>query len=144
MFKKKITMGVMATILVGSFIIGYNNYKIANAKNTIAVKNVNLEISADGQFDSNIGEVTEQPIYNEKGEKIGKRLFVLSSKDVLNEESLKEFYNSLLSQRIMQEQIIISTGNNEGIEISLKDKKVWYCSIADNFEVLRIKKIYDL
>lgn len=99
------------------------------------------EVSADSQFNSDIGLATEQPVFDENSQKIGKRLFVDSSKELLTRESIKAFYDYVLSLGIDYEEIVISIDDDEAIQISLKENEVWYCSINEGMELTKIKKI---
>lgn len=101
------------------------------------------ESSADAQFESSIGTVAEQPILDKDNKQIGKRLYVDSSRELITKESAEEFYNYVKSLEIDYEEIIISIGNNEAIDISLKNNEAWYCTINENMELTKIKKLYN-
>lgn len=113
-----------------------------------AIAEENKEISADGQFESSLGLVTEQPVYDLNGNKVGKRLYVDSSKEKITEESVKKFYKEIenikAEYNVKNEynEITISIEDNKVVNISLVDKEVWNCSINENMELKKIEKIY--
>lgn len=101
------------------------------------------ESSEKEQFQSSIGTVVEQPILDENSQKIKKRLYVDSSRELLTKESIVEFYNSIKDMDVNYEEIVISIGNNEAIHVSLINSEVWYCTINDDMELTKIKKLYN-
>lgn len=143
MRKRKI-VGFLSIAMFGALLSGCQYSKAMNdIEGTPTIEYV-TEISADAQFDSKIGVVTEQPVYDKSGKKIGKRLFVESSKELLNEQSLKEFYAEVLNFGISYNEILISLENNEVIEVLVDKKEVWYCTMNDEMQLTKIKKIYSL
>lgn len=143
MRRRKI-VGFLSIAMFGALLSGCQDSKAMNNTESTPTIEYVTEISADAQFDSKIGVVTEQPVYDKSGKKIGKRLFVESSKELLNEQSLKEFYAEVLSFGISYNEILISIENNEVIEVLLDKKEVWYCSMNDEMQLTKIKKLYAL
>lgn len=139
--KKKI-IGLICGISLGIMLVGCEKQENMSKDDSETIYTYVNEVSADAQFNSNIGLASEQPIFDENSQKIGKRLYVDSSKDLLNEESIKEFYEYIVNIGVDYEEIVISIGNNEAIQILLKDNEAWHCSINENMELTKIKKIY--
>lgn len=134
---------VICLILSGIIVVGCKNTEDVSKKDSKVISSYAEEISADAQFDSNIGLASEQPVFDSNGNKIGKRLYVDSSKELLTKESIEEFYNYIKDINVNYEEIIISMGNSEALQIVLqKDIEVWYCSITENIELTKIKQIY--
>lgn len=137
---KKKTIGLMCVISLGVMVSGCKSNNV-NQDDLETIYTYVNEVSADAQFDSNIGLASEQPLFDENSQKIGKRLFVDSSKELLNKESIEEFYDYVVKIGVDYEEIVISIGDEEAIQIFLKDNEVWYCSINENMELTKIKKI---
>lgn len=137
---KKKTIGLMCVISLGAMVSGCKSNNV-NQDDLETIYTYVNEVSADAQFDSNIGLASEQPLFDENSQKIGKRLFVDSSKELLNKESIEEFYDYVVNIGVDYEEIVISIGDEEAIQIFLKDNEVWYCSINENMELTKIKKI---
>ena len=137
---KKKTIGLMCVISLGAMVSGCKSNNV-NQDDLETIYTYVNEVSADAQFDSNIGLASEQPLFDENSQKIGKRLFVDSSKELLNKESIEEFYDYVVNIGVDYEEIVISIGDEEAIQIFLKDNEVWYCSINENIELTKIKKI---
>lgn len=137
---KKKTIGLMCVISLGVMVSGCKSNNV-NQDDLETIYTYVNEVSADAQFDSNIGLASEQPLFDENSQKIGKRLFVDSSKELLNKESIEEFYDYVVNIGVDYEEIVISIGDEEAIQIFLKDNEVWYCSINENMELTKIKKI---
>lgn len=140
MNKKLVTIlsGISLTLALS----GCNTDKSLNTKNDSDTLYTYVnQASADAQFDSNIGLASEQPVLDNNGQTIGKRLFVDSSKELLNKDSIIEFYTYIKNTDINYEEIIISIGNNEAIQVNLDNYEAWYCNINDNMEITKIKKI---
>ena len=137
---KKKTIGLMCVISLGAMVSGCKSNNV-NQDDLETIYTYVNEVSADAQFDSNIGLASEQPLFDENSQKIGKRLFVDSSKELLNKESIEEFYDYVVNIGIDYEEIVISIGDEEAVQIFLKDNEVWYCSINENMELTKIKKI---
>lgn len=139
---KKITVSLICGISLGLFISGCEKVENVSQDDSETIYTYVNEVSADAQFNSNIGLASEQPVFDENSQKIGKRLYVDSYKELINEESIKEFYEYIIDVGVDYEEIVISMGNNEAIQVFLKSDEVWYCSINDNMEITKIKKIY--
>lgn len=137
---KKKTIGLMCVISLGVMVSGCKSNNV-NQDDLETIYTYVNEVSADAQFDSNIGLASEQPLFDENSQKIGKRLFVDSSKELLNKESIEEFYDYVVNIGVDYEEIVISIGDEEAIQIFLKDNEVWYCSINEDMELTKIKKI---
>lgn len=137
---KKKTIGLMCVISLGVMVSGCKSNNV-NQDDLETIYTYVNEVSADAQFDSNIGLASEQPLFDENSQKIGKRLFVDSSKELLNKESIEEFYDYVVNIGVDYEEIVISIGDEEAVQIFLKDNEVWYCSINENMELTKIKKI---
>lgn len=137
---KKKTIGLMCVISLGVMVSGCKSNNV-NQDDLETIYTYVNEVSADAQFDSNIGLASEQPLFDENSQKIGKRLFVDSSKELLNKESIEEFYDYVVKIGVDYEEIVISIGDEEAIQIFLKDNEVWYCSINEDMELTKIKKI---
>lgn len=137
---KKKTIGLMCVISLGVMVSGCKSNNV-NQDDLETIYTYVNEVSADAQFDSNIGLASEQPLFDENSQKIGKRLFVDSSKELLNKESIEEFYDYVVNIGVDYEEIVISIGDEEAIQIFLEDNEVWYCSINENMELTKIKKI---
>lgn len=137
---KKKTIGLMCVISLGAMVSGCKSNNV-NQDDLETIYTYVNEVSADAQFDSNIGLASEQPLFDENSQKIGKRLFVDSSKELLNKESIEEFYDYVVKIGVDYEEIVISIGDEEAIQIFLKDNEVWYCSINEDMELTKIKKI---
>lgn len=137
---KKKTIGLMCVISLGAMVSGCKSNNV-NQDDLETIYTYVNEVSADAQFDSNIGLASEQPLFDENSQKIGKRLFVDSSKELLNKESIEEFYDYVVNIGVDYEEIVISIGDEEAIQIFLKDNEVWYCSINEDMELTKIKKI---
>lgn len=141
---KKISV-LMCLILFGVIVIGCqknNNNEVVEKKSEVISTHVN-EVSADAQFESNIGLASEQPVFDSNGNKIGKKLYVDSSKELLTKESITEFYEFVKETKIDYKEIIISMGNNEALQIYVnQDIEVWYCTVNENLGLTKIKQIY--
>lgn len=139
---KKICI-VICLILSGIIVVGCEKAEDISKKDSKAISTYAEEVSADAQFESNIGLASEQPVFDANGNKIGKRLYVDSSKELLTKESIEEFYNYIKDSDVNYEEIIISMGSSEALQIVLqKDIEVWYCSITENIDLTKIKQIY--
>ena len=99
------------------------------------------EISADAQFESVIGLVTEQPIFNNDNQKIGKRLFVESNKEKITKGLLLEFYNEISPYVFNYEEIVISLNDKEAVQFLLNNKEIWLCDIDENMKLVKKEKI---
>lgn len=99
------------------------------------------EISADAQFESVIGLVTEQPIFNNDNQKIGKRLFVESNREKITKELLLEFYNEISPYIFNYEEIVIALNDKEAIQFLLNSKEIWLCDIDENMKLVKKEKI---
>lgn len=99
------------------------------------------EISADAQFESVIGLVTEQPIFNNDNQKIGKRLFVESDKEKITKRLLLEFYNEISPCIASYEEIVIALNDKEAIQFLLNSKEIWLCNIDENMKLVKKEKI---
>lgn len=134
---------VMCLILSAIIVIGCENSEDISKKDSKTISTYAEEVSADAQFESNIGLASEQPVFDANGNKIGKRLYVDSSKEVLNKSSITEFYDFVKETGVNYKEIIISMGNDEALQIVLeKDIEVWYCTISENIDLTKIKQIY--
>lgn len=99
------------------------------------------EISADAQFESVIGLVTEQPIFNNDNQKVGKRLFVESDKEKITKRLLLEFYNEISPCIASYEEIVIALNDKEAIQFLLNSKEIWLCNIDENMKLVKKEKI---
>ena len=99
------------------------------------------EISADAQFESVIGLVTEQPIFNNDNQKIGKRLFVESNREKITKELLLEFYHEISPYIFNYEEIVISLNDKEAVQVLLNNKEIWLCDIDENMKLVKKEKI---
>lgn len=97
--------------------------------------------SADAQLETILGLAVEQPVFNEKNETIGKRLFVESDKDKINPNFLIQFYSEINTYINNYKEIVISLNNGKAIQIFVDTKEVWYCSIDENMLLIKEKKI---
>ena len=140
---KKKVIGIMCGISLGVVLTGCEANENVSRDEAETIYTYVNEVSADAQFDSNIGLASEQPVFDENSQKIGKRLFVDSSKEVLDKESIEEFYKYIVSVGVEYEEIVIQIRKNEAIQIVLKDNEAWYCNINENMELTKIKKIYE-
>lgn len=138
---KYISIGVISSLSISLIIVSIAK----ETKNTNSEQDTlytYLESSDDTQFESNLGLASEQPILNENNERIGKRLYVDSSKELLNKDSILEFYNYIKSTNISYDEIVVSIGDNEAILASLKYMQVWKCDINENMELTKKEKLY--
>ena len=131
---KKKVIGIMCGISLGVVLTGCEANENVSRDEAETIYTYVNEVSADAQFDSNIGLASEQPVFDENSQKIGKRLFVDSSKEVLDKESIEEFYKYIVSVGVEYEEIVIQIRKNEAIQIVLKDNEAWYCNINENME----------
>lgn len=124
-------------------LVGCNNAKEDITEPNEAVYEYVKEISADAQFESILGLATEQPVFDDNNNKIGKRLYVESSKDKVNEETLNKFYEEISNNILSYEDIVISLDdNNAVIQVLVNEGEVWYCTMNDNMELVKEKKLY--
>ena len=120
-----------------------------NSKNNFAIKkkeeNVLYEYvtgdSADAQLETVLGLAVEQPVFNEKNETIGKRLFVESDRDKIDKGSLIQFYSEISKYIDNYKEIVVSLNNGKAVQIFVETKEVWYCSIDENMTLIKEKKI---
>ena len=81
---KIISLSLFSIVLLSGCNTNIKKSSLNEEENTL-YEYVN-EISADAQLESVIGLVTEQPIFNNDNQKIGKRLFVESNREKITKE----------------------------------------------------------
>lgn len=136
---KIISLSLFSIVLLSGCNTNIKKSSLNEEENTL-YEYVN-EISADAQFESVIGLVTEQPIFNNDNQKIGKRLFVESNREKITKELLLEFYNEISPYIFNYEEIVISLNDKEAVQILLNNKEIWLCDIDENMKLIKKEKI---
>lgn len=136
---KIISLSLFSIVLLSGCNTNIKKSSLNEEENTL-YEYVN-EISADAQFESVIGLVTEQPIFNNDNQKIGKRLFVESNREKITKELLLEFYNEISPYIFNYEEIVISLNDKEAVQVLLNNKEIWLCDIDENMKLVKKEKI---
>lgn len=136
---KIISLSLFSIVLLSGCNTNIKKSSLNEEENTL-YEYVN-EISADAQFESVIGLVTEQPIFNNDNQKIGKRLFVESNREKITKELLLEFYNEISPYIFNYEEIVISLNDKEAVQFLLNNKEIWLCDIDENMKLVKKEKI---
>lgn len=136
---KIISLSLFSIVLLSGCNTNIKKSSLNEEENTL-YEYVN-EISADAQLESVIGLVTEQPIFNNDNQKIGKRLFVESNREKITKELLLEFYNEISPYIFNYEEIVISLNDKEAVQFLLNNKEIWLCDIDENMKLVKKEKI---
>ena len=136
---KIISLSLFSIVLLSGCNTNIKKSSLNEEENTL-YEYVN-EISADAQFESVIGLVTEQPIFNNDNQKIGKRLFVESNREKITKELLLEFYNEISPYIFNYEEIVIALNDKEAVQVLLNNKEIWLCDIDENMKLVKKEKI---
>lgn len=134
-------IGITTSVCISLIAVSFGKEIDKNDKNTETLYTYVDNSSDDGQFESTIGLVVEQPILDENSQKIGKRLYIDSSKELLTKDSIKEFYNKIKETIFNYDEVIVSIENNEAIQVSIKNLNAWKCTINENMELNKIEEI---
>lgn len=129
-----------ASITSVALLSGCQSNELINSNNKETIYAYIDKSSKKDSFDSPIGLTTEEPIINNNN-KVGNRLYVKSSKELLTISNVKKFYETIKTETNNYQEIVVEINKTEAIQIFIPTSEAWFCKIDENMNLIKVKQI---
>lgn len=137
---RKKFFAIFASITSIALLSGCQSNELINSNNKETIYAYIDKSSKQESFDSPIGLITEEPIIN-NNKKVGNRLYVKSSKELLTINNIKKFYETIQTETNTYQEIVVEINKNEAIQIFIPTSEAWFCKIDKNMSLIKLKQI---